>query len=287
MFQTEIIPQQAFKQILDCKHLIFDIDRTLADVHSGIPMESCQELAKLPMSIGVATARSLSELEAALPDGLKLGDVFNGDILLEDGSTLVKGGQNRRELLKVNSLIDLKLVEAVGQLKSEVIQALAPAHSDSEGWQTLANISSPLVKLPPFNDFLTSLTLWEKGTVGNSDFIKIQKWCEAKILALGLDQQLVATEIGDGTLRITIPGMSKGWGLEKLQRDGRLDLASCAYFGDGRNDVPAAEVIKANGGIVIAAAKTCPELVALADYAISIEGPAGMMSMLKQLNRLF
>ena len=83
-------------------------------------------------------------------------------------------------------------------------------------------------------------------------------------------------EIGDGTLRIAAPGRTKGVALQELHEEGVIDLSKTVYFGDGKNDVPAAEVIRQFGGVMIAVDTHCRELVDLASYTLPARGPEGL-----------
>lgn len=88
------------------------------------------------------------------------------------------------------------------------------------------------------------------------------------------------------TLRVTVPAVNKGWGLEQLALRKRLDLLRIAYFGDGANDIPAAAAVKASGGLVIAVGASTPALVSLADYVTNSEGPESGAKVLRRLNRM-
>jgi hydroxymethylpyrimidine pyrophosphatase-like HAD family hydrolase len=83
-------------------------------------------------------------------------------------------------------------------------------------------------------------------------------------------------EIGDGTLRIAAPGRTKGVALQELHEEGVIDLSKTVYFGDGKNDVPAAEVIRQFGGVMVAVDTHCRELVDLASYTLPARGPEGL-----------
>jgi len=242
------------------------------------------ELQKLRVPAGVATARTLSELEESLPSGKVLGDVFKGDLLLEDGGVLVPSGQTRGDSMQVEALVNHSALEAVSVFRKFLEQSFVDL-GRSDGFGRLSGLSEPLVKFPPNPDFLTSITLWEKGPVGDSSFAFAYDWCRERLRRQGLDLVLALTEVGDGTLRITVPGMNKGAGLEQLVRRRRLDLARTAYFGDGANDVPAATVVKDHGGIVVSVGSSTPALMALADHVTRGEGPDVVAKILRRLNR--
>jgi hydroxymethylpyrimidine pyrophosphatase-like HAD family hydrolase len=102
------------------------------------------------------------------------------------------------------------------------------------------------------------------------------QWVQGAVSKLGVGDSIHLLEIGDGTLRIATPGRSKGVALRELHEDGILDLSKTVYFGDGKNDVPAAEVVRQFGGVMVAVDTHCRELVDLASYTLPARGPEGL-----------
>ena len=64
-----VLPDVAFRRLSVASAFIFDVDRTLADPHERMEEGILSELARLRVPAGVATARTLSELEESLPSG--------------------------------------------------------------------------------------------------------------------------------------------------------------------------------------------------------------------------
>lgn len=279
-----VIPEAAFSRLLTSSAFIFDVDRTLAEPHKEIEPEMVRELEKLRVPAGVATARTLSELEESLPQGKDLRQVFRGDILLEDGGALVRGGQPLEKPLRVEALVSASELGAITLFRELLVREFRDL-GRADGFGRLGDVVNPLVKFPPYRDFLTSITLWEKGPVGDPAFARVYRWCSERLVELSLQDTLTLTEVGDGTLRVTVPGVHKGSGIEELARRKRLDIPCMAYFGDGHNDVSAAATVKAHGGIVIAVGSSTPALVSLADYVTRGEGPGAVFRILERLNR--
>ena len=280
-----VLPDAAFQRLSQASSFMFDVDRTLADPHDALREEIVSELVKLRAPAGVATARTLSELEDSLPAGRGLTDIFRGDLLLEDGGVVVKGGQERGSPLRLEALVSQDELGAI----TEFIEFLRHEFVDlkrEDGFGMFRGLPEPLVKFPPFHDFLTSITIWEKGPVGDPTFALAYQWLSARIRERGLTDTLALTEVGDGTLRVTVPMVNKGWGLERLAERGRLDLSRVAYFGDGANDIPAAAIVKAHGGLVLSVGASTPALVSLADYRTHGEGPDSVMKVLRRLDRM-
>lgn len=280
-----VLPETAFQKLSQASSFMFDVDRTLADPHATIREEILSELAKLRVPAGVATARTLSELEDSLPAERALTDIFRGDLLLEDGGVVVKGGQERGSPLRLEALVSQDALGAITEL-SEFLRHEFVDLKREDGFGMFRGLPEPLVKFPPFHDFLTSITVWEKGPVGDPTFALAYQWLAARMRERGLTDVLALTEVGDGTLRVTVPIANKGWGLERLAERGRLDLSRVAYFGDGANDIPAAAVVKAHGGLVISVGASTPALVSLADYRTHGEGPDSVMKVLRRLHRI-
>jgi haloacid dehalogenase-like hydrolase len=279
-----VIPEAAFSRLSSASAFIFDVDRTLAEPHKEIGPDIVRELEMLRVPAGVATARTLSELEESLPQGKSLQHVFRGDILLEDGGVLVPCQQPLDTPLRVEALVSVSELGAIAAFRELLVREFHDL-GRADGFGRLGDVSEPLVKFPPYRDFLTSITLWEKGPVGDPAFARVYRWCAERLVDLSLQDTLTLTEVGDGTLRVTVPGVHKGSGIEELARRKRLDVGHMAYFGDGHNDVSAAATVKAHGGIVVAVGSSTPALVSLADYVTREEGPGAVHKILERLNR--
>jgi hydroxymethylpyrimidine pyrophosphatase-like HAD family hydrolase len=264
---------------------MFDVDRTLAEPHGSISDDLVSELGKLHAPAGVATARTLTELEESLPPGKRIFDIFKGDLLLEDGGVVVPRGQSGKENITLNALVSQVELGAISTFR-EVLKGAFVDLNREDGFGNFRGLPQPLVKFPPFNDFLTSITVWEKGPVGDSSFALAYQWVAERLKESNLDSVLALTEVGDGTLRITKPNANKGWGLQQLAERRGLDLSKVAYFGDGANDIPAALTVREKGGLVIAVGRATPRLVALADYTTDGEGPDAVLNVLTRLNRI-
>ena len=280
-----VLPDVAFRRLSVASAFIFDVDRTLADPHERMEEGILSELARLRVPAGVATARTLSELEESLPSGTDLFDHLRGDLLLEDGGVIVRGGQPKGSSVEIQSLVSRSELAAIGELR-EVLRREFVSLSRDDGFGMFKDLPAPLVKFPPVNDFLTSITLWEKGPVGDPTFALAYHFVATRMREHNLDQVLTLTEVGDGTLRVTAPATNKGSGLERLSRMGRIDLSRIAYFGDGANDIPAAVTVKAHGGVVISVGSSTPALVSLADYVTTGDGPRSVAAVLRRLNRV-
>ncbi len=278
-----VLPEEAFRRLSCASAFVFDVDRTLTEPHSKMSRTIVDELLKLRVPSGVATARSLSELEESLPIGSSLGEIFKGCSLLEDGHVLLPGGQARGALLTIEALVPVEALEAISRFRKLLEESIVDL-GRIDGFGQFAGVPEPLVKLPPHRDFLATVTLWEKGAVGHPSFIHAYNWCCTRLRDLSLDSQLTLTEVGDGTLRVTVRGFDKGQGLNQLASRNRLDLSNVAYFGDGFNDVPAAEAVKARGGLVVAIGSSTPPLLKFADYVTNGDGPNVVERLLKRLN---
>ena len=280
-----ILPDAAFRRLSEASALVFDVDRTLADPHEKMSEEMVRELGQLSVPVGVATARTLAELEASLPNEITCADIFTGDLLLEDGGVLVSRGRSGGAALHVEALVTAEELRAVALFTGVLREAFVDLNRD-DGYGRFGDLREPLVRFPPFSDLLTSITIWEKGPVGDPVFTQAYCWVQERLKEHGLDELLALTEVGDGTLRVTAPRTNKGWGLQELARRGRLNLSGVAYFGDGFNDVPAAVVVKEHGGMVIAVGSSSPALLSLADFVTTGEGPESVAKILRRLNRI-
>jgi hypothetical protein len=153
-----------------------------------------------------------------------------------------------------------------------------------EGLYQIKGVESAHVRVPPYRDFVASVSIWQRSVDERIDAGAVRRWCDDSIQRLGLDKHLSSLQLGDGTVRITVRGVDKGSGLQRLADTGRIKLRSTAYVGDGLNDVPAARVVKGAGGIVIAVGTTTPELVALADYVIRGQRSGGVEDLLQMMS---
>jgi hypothetical protein len=61
--------------------------------------------------------------------------------------------------------------------------------------------------------------------------------------------------------------------LRELHEQNVLDLGTTVFFGDGRNDVAAARIVKGGGGWIVAVDDKCKELVDEANFVISLATP--------------
>ncbi|MEY4669709.1 MAG: hypothetical protein RL518_2408 [Pseudomonadota bacterium] len=282
---ANVLPDAAFQRLSGVSAFMFDVDRTLAEPHGAISADIAAELGKLRAPAGVATARTLSELEESLPPGKNIFDIFKGDLLLEDGGVLVPSGQSVKEPVQLEVLVSKAELRAISEFRELLIEAFVDLKREDR-FGVFRGLPQPLVQFPPVNDFLTSITVWEKGPVGDPTFPLAYQWVAARMKERNLDRVLTLTEVGDGTLRITTPNANKGWGLEQLAQRRGLALSRIAYVGDGANDIPAALTVRESGGLVIAVGRATPNLVALADYTTSGEGPDAVLHVLRRVNRM-
>jgi hypothetical protein len=280
-----VLPDVVCRRLSSVSSIVFDVDRTLAEPHGPMSESILSELVNLRVPAGVATARTLAELEHCLPGGSGVFDIFRGDLLLEDGSVLVRGGQSSEVPVQVEALVAKSELESITELRTSLRDEFVDLNR-ADGFGMFKGLPEPLIKFPPFNDFLTSITIWEKGDVGEPTFALAYSWVRERLRERGLESALSLTEVGDGTLRVTVPGVNKGWGLKQLADRRGLDLSKLAYFGDGANDIPAALTVKQYGGLVFCVGSSTPALAAIADYVTNGEGPESVEKVLQRLNRL-
>jgi hypothetical protein len=101
-----------------------------------------EAIAKLRMPAGVASARSLSELQGSLPSGARLSSIFKGDILLEDGAVLVPRSELGLECPTPEILIEPAAFQGLARVREENCRQLSPAADGSE-WFHLADLKEP------------------------------------------------------------------------------------------------------------------------------------------------
>jgi hypothetical protein len=181
-----------------------------------------------------------------------------------------------------------EVVQAIKKLREEIISQIEPVAAQHP-YGKFAGIDNPLVHLPTQYNYLASLSVWQRAHGDERPYERVMQRVHELATDLGVRELLHLHEIGDGTLRASAPGLSKGKALETLHAQGVLDLSKVAYFGDGSNDVPAAAIIRQNGGIVVCVDTHCAALRALANFEAPAagQGPQFVLQVMTALNRAF
>jgi len=266
--QNQKTQAQVIDAIKSASLLMFDVDGTLAKRQQPISPDLAIDLARTDKRLGVATSRANSELDEVF-DGSNFTRslLMQGPIILEDGGLIVYPGEVTPRLM-----VTPEEHQAVSQLMELVLANLTEIGASK--WQRLGDIIDPLVHVPCYYDYQVSASIWQEVKDGiPRNLERVMGWCLKAVSELNLSGLLDLTEIGDGTLRISVPGRSKGVALIELDSEGIIDLQSTAYFGDGRNDLPAAKAVREKGGVVIAVDQQCQELLELANFVTEERGP--------------
>lgn len=256
-------------RIRNATTLIFDVDGTLVRRQQGLEQSLAKLLLRSGKTLGIATSRAGNELDEVFPSPNARDSLFTGPVVLEDGGVVIHGGKTQ---LRVSS----EQATAVFRLRDALIADLAP-QEENNPWLKMPGGSGPLIQIPSNYTYQTSFSIWQqisKGSLTNDHLKQTMDWCQAVVERLEISGQVQLLEIGDGTLRVSTPGQSKGAALHSLHKENSINLARTAYFGDGANDVEAARWVKYFGGTVIAADTRCTELTDIADFShLSLRGP--------------
>lgn len=279
-------PRQVIAAIRDAEELIFDVDLTLTERQKSLAPDLAQVLARTRKRLGICTSRALSELDEVFDSegDFSRPNLMRGPIVLEDGGVIVRPGADEPELL-----VSPQHHQAVRELVDHISSRIDRNGDDSATWYRLEGLSSPLVHLPTRYNYQTSFSIWQQVAHPAEKLEellpKTMNWVERVANELGVSDLVHLLEIGDGTLRIAAPGRSKGVALRELHEAGAIDLARTIYFGDGKNDVPAAHVVREYGGSMIAVDTHCNELVQLSNFVLPQKGPEGLRRFLTSLFR--
>lgn len=271
-------PREVLAAVRTANDLIFDVDLTLTERQKTLSSDLAAVLANSGKRLGICTSRALNELDEVFTDLAQenaRSSLMRGPVVLEDGGLVIKPGENTPTLL-----VPKEHYEAVRTLVQYITEQVDRDGCVDGVWYRLKGLDSPLVHLPTRYDYKTSFSIWQHHEAG-LDVLKTllpntMEWVQGAVSKLGVGDNLHLLEIGDGTLRIAAPGRSKGVALQELHEEGVINLSKTAYFGDGKNDVPAAQVIRQFGGVMIAVDTHCRELVDLASYTLPARGPEGL-----------
>ena len=279
----EQFPRMILERIKGADHLIFDVDLTLTVRQGTITPQLANALMSSGKTLGVATSRANNELdEVFVGCGYPRAQLLRGPVILEDGGLIIHPGapSTQRMISDIQFKAVWEFIAHVRTNLSEPMQAGSP-------WRKLAGLDAPPVQMPEQYNYEVSASLWQDISNGGLAHIeKVHTWCSNELSRLGLQDKVRLLEIGDGTLRISAPERDKGVALAELHTQGVIDLSKTVYFGDGRNDIPAAQVVQANGGAIIVVDKHCPELMALASFITPAQGPEAIKQLLAATARI-
>jgi len=277
MMQPEA-PREVVAAVRSAHDLIFDVDLTLTERQKALSSDLATTLANTGKRLGICTSRALNELDEVFNDlGQERGrsNLMRGPIVLEDGGLVIKPGESEPTLL-----VPREHHEAVQVLVAHITEQIERDSCVDGVWYRLRGLESPLVHLPTRYNYKTSFSIWQHHEGGlevlRTLLPNTMEGVQDAVSKLGIGDSVHLLEIGDGTLRIAAPGRSKGVALKELHDQGMIDLSKTVYFGDGKNDVPAAHVVREFGGVMIAVDTHCKELVELASYALPGRGPEGL-----------
>lgn len=276
MLNVERNPSPAIKALIeDATHYIFDVDGTLCERQKNLTPTLASVLGASGKKLAIATSRAQNEFDEIFEgSGYARPDLINGPIVLEDGGVVLYPGKSEPTLL-----VAPEQAAAVRELMLLIRANVADLPGEAV-WGRLGDVESPLVHVPARYNYQVSGSVWQQVIDVPRNLERTMEWCTHAAERLGVRELVQLVEIGDGTLRVSVPGVSKGSTLERLHHDGAIDLSKSIYFGDGRNDLPAASAIKSYGGGVIAVDNRCPELVALADFVPALKGPRALERLL-------
>lgn len=274
--------------------LIFDVDGTLTHDGQVAPalLPRLQALRERGLRLALCTARSLAEgvdfvtreLGATVaPDGL-----FNGGLVLEDGHVWLPPGA-----ASVDEVAVVTRAEAHAEMeafRAAFRAAWRPSDDPAfatRGWGTVAGVDEPLVQeIPAEWATLGSVSIWKESRAAGwphyrGEHDAFTDWALAAAERLELRHTLLA-ETGAATLRVLERGLNKGTALERLG----FDLGRALFIGDGLNDIPVIEVMRARGGTVMAVANAVEPIRAAAAAAVSARPASeGVVELLALLER--
>lgn len=277
MMQPEA-PREVTAAVKTASDLIFDVDLTLTERQKSLSADLASTLASTGKRLGICTSRALNELDEVFNDLAPQSSrpaLMRGPIVLEDGGLVIKPGASQPTLL-----VPREHYEAVKTLVEHITGQIVPESSVDGVWHRLRGLEAPLVHLPTRYNYMTSFSIWQHHEAGLEALKQLlpntMEWVQGAVSRLGVGESVHLLEIGDGTLRIAAPGRSKGVALQELHAEGVIDLSKTVYFGDGKNDVPAAHAVREFGGVMVAVDTHCKELVDLASYTLPARGPEGL-----------
>lgn len=258
----------------------FDVDGTLQD-ENGIHPELISRLQLLNLNgvrTGICTGRSGPYLQRFYNKcGHQAEEIFSGGLVLEDGHVFVRPGLSLSEAEKITE-----------QNVLEAIQAFAVyflAHwqqTDFEnGWGEIEGVPIPLVMPSPHLE-QGSYSIWERGKKESPDYQNVMRWAESAVNVLGLGL-IELFEVGNGSLRIIQPGITKGTGLELLQQEGYIDLSKTIFFGDANNDISAAKAVIDAGGVAVAVGNATQVFKEHVTHVTSLPSGAGIVQVINKI----
>ena len=273
-----ILPEGLTSRIQSAESFLFDLDDSLVENQGQLDPDLAEQLRASGKACGVATSRAENEmLEILSGSPFSREDVFAAPIVLEDGGVVLMPGASEARLM-----VEQQVAHAPSRLLVHIGTHLKDIPGEAN-WKQLADLDAPWVEIPTKYDYRTSATLWEKGPAGSPDFVHVQRWCEAAARELGVDQLIDITEVGNGTLRFTPRGITKGVTLGQLHGEGAIDLSKTVFFCDGANDIAAARAILGHGGTVVCVHQHCSELMDLATFVTpeAFRGPTAISRILQ------
>jgi len=268
----ELTPSPLFatlKRLQAASTFIFDVDGTLVERQQFLDPNLCRVLAGSGKQLGIATSRAQDELDEIFSFiEIPRSDLFQGPVILEDGAVIICNGS-------AQTVADPKHIRAINELREHLTAHITSLDEDKI-WGKLGGIEAPLVHIPTRYNYQASMSVWQLPSGNHDDvhlFARIMSWCQNAVAELQLQSMVELVEIGDGTLRASVLGRSKGVALRELYEQNVLDLETTVFFGDGRNDVAAARIVKGGGGWVVAVDDKCEELVDEANFVTSSATP--------------
>jgi hydroxymethylpyrimidine pyrophosphatase-like HAD family hydrolase len=274
------VPQDVHTALNNATDFVFDVDLTLTVRQGTLAPSLADVISRSGKRSGICTSRAMDELdEIFVGSGVSRGELFKGAVILEEGGVVILPGS-------AEALVLVAPAQAAAiQTLVDHLQGHMYSIPFEDKWKQLGTMEEPWVHLPTKYRYLTSHSLWQHSEHGMDHLRTVlhrtMDWCLAAVRDLKLEGLVHLTEIGDGTLRLSAPGINKGGSLLDLHEKKVLDLSRVVYFGDGRNDVPVARVIRAHNGYVVAVDRHCPELLELANYVTPARGPDGLERLLR------
>lgn len=285
MLQPEL-PRHIAQAIRNAEDLVFDVDLTLTERQKPLSLDLATTLQSTGKRLGICTSRAQNELDEIFQftqNELLRPNLIKGPVILEDGGLLIAPGAPSPQLL-----VPQEQHEAVQSLVTYLLEKASPLAADPK-WSLLEGLPAPMVHLPIRYNYQTSFSVWQHTYDGMETLRELlphtMQWCETAVRMLGLEGKIALSEIGDGTLRIAAPGRNKGVALRELHEQGIINLSRTVYFGDGRNDIPAAQTVREHEGCIVAVDTHCRELVGLANYVTPAKGPEGLRRLLVSTTR--
>lgn len=270
--------------------MLFDVDETLKHpkgehaphrYNPNLPflLYSLHQLGK----VGIATDQSQGELSGfvkTIPD-FNGNSVFTGPFVLEGGHVIGASLHLNGEIITSPDAL-LEIEQIYGLVLANYI------FNQGNEWGSIPGMNTPVLLPETSIQGVGSKSIWESGPMVNSplydgEYEEVMGWLSDAAQAAGLLIHATLFESGNGTLRIIDKNITKGTGLLKLQEKQLLDLSRVIYTGNGLNDVPAAEVIKEFGGLVVAVGNANDELKELADIVSEQSISDGVVEVFKEL----